>query len=168
MYKRQAHERIVYERLKLALQDRATATQTLLIPVSFAAQPQEVATAEAHADALSALGLEVTPLSGASLAVRSVPAPLVGCDVVELTRQVLADLADAPASGVVDQARHELLSSMACHGSVRANRRLSLPEMDALLRDMERTERADQCNHGRPTWRQISRRELDALFWRGR
>lgn len=163
-----AHERIVYERLKTALQDQATAAQPLLIPLSFAAQAPEVACAEAHADTLRSLGLELTPLSAASIAVRSVPASLVGCDAVELARAVLADLADAPASGVVDQARHALLSTMACHGAVRANRRLTLAEMDALLRDMERTERSDQCNHGRPTWRQISRRELDALFWRGR
>ena len=166
-----AHERIVYERLKTSLAGRADAaieSQPLLIPATFAATPHEIATAEAQADNLRALGLDVSPLSATVLAVRSQPAALVGGDVVELARSVLAELAQFDASSVIQRAQHEILSTMACHGAVRANRRLTLEEMNALLRDMERCDRADQCNHGRPTWRQITLRELDGLFWRGR
>jgi DNA mismatch repair protein MutL len=166
-----AHERIVYERLKSSLANRGGAaieSQPLLIPATFAATPQEIATAEAQADNLRALGLDVTPLSAAVLAVRSHPAALAGGDVVELARSVLAELAQFDASSVIERAQHEILSTMACHGAVRANRQLTLDEMNALLRDMERTDRIDQCNHGRPTWRQITLKELDGLFWRGR
>jgi len=166
-----AHERIVYERLKASLGNqlgRAIESQPLLIPATFAATPQEIATAEAQADNLRALGLDVSPLSAAVLAVRSHPAALAGGDVVELARSVLAELAQFDASSVIQRAQHEILSTMACHGAVRANRQLTLDEMNALLRDMERTDRADQCNHGRPTWRQITLKELDGLFWRGR
>ena len=174
-----AHERIVYERLKSAqasaLQADGSAanmaSQPLLIPATFAANPVELATAEAQADALAALGLDVAPLSPGVLAVRAAPAALPDADPVALARAVLADLADLGAvhtTRVVQRARDELLATMACHGAVRANRQLTLPEMNALLRDMERTDRADQCNHGRPTWRQITVRELDTLFLRGR
>ena len=163
-----AHERIVYERLKGELDGLAPATQPLLIPVVLAATAAEVATAESHGDALRALGLEITPLAAGALAVRSVPAALAGGDVAELARSVLAEIAQLGSSSALERARDRLLSSMACHGAVRANRQLTIDEMNALLRDMERTERADQCNHGRPTWRQISLRELDQLFWRGR
>jgi DNA mismatch repair protein MutL len=163
-----AHERIVYERLKLQADAAQIATQPLLVPATFAATPHEMATAQTHADTLLTLGLEITPLTASVLAVRSQPAALAGGDVVELARSVLAELAQVDASTVLRRARDELLASMACHGAVRANRRLSLDEMNALLRDMERTERADQCNHGRPTWRQVSVKELDALFLRGR
>ena len=166
-----AHERIVYERLKAAMAAGDGArleAQPLLIPATFAATPTEVATAEAHADTLRRLGVELSPLSPAVLAVRSRPAALAGADVVELARSVLAELAQYGASAAIERAQHEILSTMACHGAVRANRQLTLDEMNALLRDMERTERADQCNHGRPTWRQLTLRELDGLFWRGR
>jgi DNA mismatch repair protein MutL len=169
-----AHERIVYERLKQAAaqagdgQAAALPSQPLLLPVSFAATPTEVATAEAESAALLALGLDVAPLSASTLAVRSRPAALPDADLAELTRSVLADLAQVGASRVVQRARDELLATMACHGAVRANRRLTLAEMDALLRDMEATERSDTCNHGRPTWRQVSLKELDGLFLRGR
>jgi len=129
---------------------------------------ESIATAEAQADNLRTLGLDISPLSSSVLAVRSQPAALAGGDVVELARSVLAELAQFDASTVIQRAQHEILSTMACHGAVRANRQLTLDEMNALLRDMERTERADQCNHGRPTWRQIALKELDALFWRGR
>lgn len=166
-----AHERVVYERLKAALgRDQAARieSQPLLIPASFAATPTEIATAEAQADALERLGLDVAALSAGTLAVRARPAALAGADVVELARAVLAELARYDASRAIERAQHEILASMACHGAVRAHRRLTLEEMNALLRDMEATERADQCNHGRPTWRQVSLRELDALFLRGR
>lgn len=179
-----AHERIVYERLKTqwaAAQAKATSTETgkepgtsalpsqpLLIPATFAATPLEVATAEASVDTLQQLGLDIAPFSGKTLAVRAVPTSLAQGDAVELARSVLAELAQHDASTVIARAHNELLGSMACHGAVRANRHLTLEEMNALLRDMEATERSDQCNHGRPTWRQLSLRELDALFLRGR
>ena len=163
-----AHERIVYERLKASMGSASIESQPLLIPATFAATPHEIATAEAHADNLRALGLEVTPLSAAVLAIRSQPAALAGGDVVELARSVLAELAQFDASSVIQRARDQILSTMACHGAVRANRQLTLTEMNALLRDMEATDRIDQCNHGRPTWRQITLKELDGLFWRGR
>jgi DNA mismatch repair protein MutL len=163
-----AHERIVYERLKNAQSDAALSAQALLIPATFAATATEIATAEAQGPALAELGLDVAPLSPGVLAVRSRPAALPDADPVELARAVLADLAELEGSTVVQRARDELLATMACHGAVRANRQLTLVEMNALLRDMERTERADQCNHGRPTWRQVTLKELDALFLRGR
>ncbi|RST55198.1 DNA mismatch repair endonuclease MutL [Variovorax sp. MHTC-1] len=163
-----AHERIVYERLKTQLDGAAITSQPLLIPATFAATPQEVATAEACAAVLPALGLEITPFSPRTLAVRAVPGTLADGDPVELARSVLAELANHDASTVVQRAQNELLSTMACHGAVRANRRLTIDEMNGLLRQMEATERSDQCNHGRPTWRQVSIRELDSLFLRGR
>jgi len=166
-----AHERIVYERLKTQMDagDGASiASQPLLIPATFAASPQEVATAEASAQTLATLGLEITPFSPKTLAVRAVPTSLAQGDAVELARSVLAELAQHDASTVIQRAQNELLSTMACHGAVRANRKLTMDEMNALLRQMEATERSDQCNHGRPTWRQVSIKELDALFMRGR
>jgi DNA mismatch repair protein MutL len=164
-----AHERIVYERLKSQVDaEQRIASQPLLIPATFAATPEEVATAEEHADTLQQLGLEVMPFSPKTLAVRAVPTTLAQGDAVELARSVLAELAAHDASTVVQRARNEILATMACHGAVRANRRLTLDEMNALLRQMETTERSDQCNHGRPTWRQLSMKELDALFLRGR
>jgi DNA mismatch repair protein MutL len=163
-----AHERIVYERLKTQLDGAAITSQPLLIPATFAATPQEVATAEACAEVLPALGLEITAFSARTLAVRAVPGTLADGDPVELARSVLAELGQHDASTVVQRAQNELLSTMACHGAVRANRKLTIDEMNALLRQMEATERSDQCNHGRPTWRQLSIRELDTLFMRGR
>ncbi|MFM7001729.1 MAG: DNA mismatch repair endonuclease MutL, partial [Limnohabitans sp.] len=168
-----AHERIVYERLKNQLNSAdgegpRIASQPLLIPATFAANPTEVATAESCAEVLAQLGLEISPLSAKTLAVRAVPTSLAQGDAVELARSVLAELAQHDASTVVQRAQNEILATMACHGAVRANRRLTLDEMNALLRQMEETERSDQCNHGRPTWRQMSMRDLDALFLRGR
>jgi DNA mismatch repair protein MutL len=163
-----AHERIVYERLKQQLDAHQVASQPLLIPATFAATPAEVATAEDCGEALATLGLEVVPFSPRTLAVRAVPTTLAQGDPVELARSVLAELGQHDASTVVQRAQNELLATMACHGAVRANRRLTIDEMNALLRQMEVTERSDQCNHGRPTWRQMSMRELDGLFLRGR
>ena len=163
-----AHERIVYERLKTQFDTARIASQPLLIPATFAATAQEVATAEDCADTLSLLGLEITPFSPKTLAVRAVPTSLAAGDAVELARSVLAELAQHDASTVIQRAQNELLGTMACHGAVRANRRLTVDEMNALLRQMEATDRSDQCNHGRPTWRQVSLKELDSLFLRGR
>jgi DNA mismatch repair protein MutL len=164
-----AHERIVYERLKrAATHGGALPAQPLLIAHTFAASAAEIATAEAEQAALLELGLDVGVLSAATLAVRSRPAALPDADLAELTRSVLAELQEAGASRVVQRARDDILATMACHGAVRAHRRLTVEEMNALLREMEATERADTCNHGRPTWRQVTLKELDALFLRGR
>ncbi|MDZ7856577.1 MAG: DNA mismatch repair endonuclease MutL [Sphaerotilus sp.] len=169
-----AHERIVYEQLKARLgetqldAERTIDSQPLLIPATFSATPTEVAAAETHMPTLARLGLDVAPLSPGVLAVRAVPAALREADAVALARSVLAELSEHDASALVQRAHDEILATMACHGAVRANRRLTLEEMNALLRDMERTERADLCNHGRPTWRQVTIKELDTLFLRGR
>ena len=164
-----AHERIVYERLKSQVDSGARiASQPLLIPATFAATPQEVATSEESAEVLATLGMEVVPFSPKTLAVRAVPTTLAQGDPVELARSVLAELAAHDATTVVQRARNEILGTMACHGAVRANRKLTIDEMNALLRQMETTDRSDQCNHGRPTWRQLSMKELDGLFLRGR
>ena len=168
-----AHERIVYERLKSQINVAESAksslpSQPLLIPATFAATPLEVSTAQECADTLLQLGLDITAFSPKTLAVRAVPTTLAKGDAVELARSVLAELALHDASTVIQRAQNEILSTMACHGAVRANRKLTLDEMNALLRQMEETERSDQCNHGRSTWRQISIKELDALFMRGR
>ncbi len=164
-----AHERIVYEGLKRAASEaRALPAQPLLIPHTLTATAAEIATVEAQAAALLELGLDVGVLSATTLVVRSRPAALPDADLAELTRSVLAELQEDGASRVVQRARDDILATMACHGAVRANRRLTLEEMNALLREMETTERADTCNHGRPTWRQVTMKELDALFLRGR
>ena len=163
-----AHERIVYEQLKTQIDAQHVSSQPLLIPATFPASAQEVATAESCAEALQELGLEISTLSSKTLAVRAVPSTLAQGDAVALARSVLAELSQHDASTVVQRARNELLATMACHGAVRANRKLTIDEMNSLLRQMEMTERSDQCNHGRPTWRQLSMRELDALFLRGR
>ena len=170
-----AHERIVYERLKNQWTDaegkaqtHRIASQPLLIPATFACSDAEAATAEAHVDTRRALGLEISAFSPRTLAVRAVPTTLAQGDAVALARSVLSELEQHDASTVVQRAHNELLATMACHGAVRANRRLTLDEMNALLRDMERTERSDQCNHGRPTWRSVTIADLDKLFLRGR
>ena len=159
-----AHERIVYEQLKTQLAQQHLQSQALLIPASFAATPQEMACAQTHADTLTALGLSIEALTAQSLVVRTVPASLAKGDAVSLARAVLAELSQHDAHHVLQRAQDDVLAAMACHGAVRANRVLTLPEMNALLRQMEVTERADQCNHGRPTWRQLGMRDLDTLF----
>ncbi|MBK6402791.1 MAG: DNA mismatch repair endonuclease MutL [Rhodocyclaceae bacterium] len=163
-----AHERILYERLKNQIEAGPPPTQALLVPAVIEVNEKDVATAEEQAEALAALGFEVSVGGPRQLTLRAVPALLAGGDVGTLLRALLAELAEHPASRVVEARRNELLATMACHGAVRGRRTLTLPEMNALLREMEATDRADQCNHGRPTWRQVSLAEIDALFMRGR
>jgi DNA mismatch repair protein MutL len=162
-----AHERIIYEKLKAAHAERVP-VQPLLVPATFVAEPLEVATAEENVDALDALGFAMAPLGPATLAVRGIPAPLADADPAALARAVLHDIREFGGSQALASRRDELLSTMACHGAVRAHRGLAVPEMNALLREMEATERASQCNHGRPTWYQLTLSDLDRLFMRGR
>jgi len=163
-----AHERITYERLKSARDDSGIRSQPLLVPCSLAVSRREVSLAGEHADLFARLGLEVAAAGEEALVIRRVPIALHDADVEQLVRDVLADLIEYGSSGRIEAHLDEILSTMACHGSVRANRRLTVPEMNALLRDMEATERAGQCNHGRPTWVQLGLGELDRLFLRGR
>jgi DNA mismatch repair protein MutL len=163
-----AHERTTYEKLKGDLDRQKIPMQPLLVPAVFTADALDIATAEENREALRQIGFDVAPSSPTSLVVRAVPAALVDSDARELTSGVLRELRQYGASRVLTERRNELLSTMACHAAVRANRRLTLPEMNALLREMEATERSGQCNHGRPTWHQISIAELDRLFMRGR
>jgi DNA mismatch repair protein MutL len=163
-----AHERIVYERLKESLDASRVPMQPLLVPVVFSGEPLEISAAEEERETLLTLGFDVAPASPTTLIVRAVPMMLQDADARELARDVLRELNAFGASRVLTERRNEMLGTMACHAAVRANRRLTLAEMDALLRDMERTERSGQCNHGRPTWHQISMAELDRWFMRGR
>jgi DNA mismatch repair protein MutL len=162
-----AHERILYEQIKAAFDARSVASQPLLIPVVFAATGLEMACAEEAGEVLGEMGFELAPVSPTHLALRAVPAMLRNADGESLAREVLKDIHEFGVSGAMHARRNELLSTLACHGAVRANRRLTLPEMNALLRDIERTLRADQCNHGRPTWFQLTLSDLDKFFMRG-
>ncbi|MEM5364616.1 DNA mismatch repair endonuclease MutL [Paraburkholderia azotifigens] len=162
-----AHERILYEQFKNALADRAIAVQPLLIPVSMTADAVEIGVVEEERETLDALGFDLAVLSPTSIAIRAVPALLKDADLQALARAVLSDLQAYGGSRVLTERQHELLGTLACHHAVRANRRLTLDEMNALLRQMEATERADQCNHGRPTWYQLTLADLDRLFMRG-
>ncbi len=164
-----AHERIMYERLKLAMSEQAIATQPLLIPMSFYAEKVEVATLQSlqGSDTLQQLGFDMATLSPTTIAIRAVPSLLQDSDAVALARAVLRDLHTYGASRVLVERQNEVLGTMACHAAVRANRQLTITEMNALLRDMEATERSGQCNHGRPTWFQVSLPDLDKMFMRG-
>ena len=163
-----AHERIVYERMRRSLDAGELQRQAILVPAMFQADSVEVATAEEQQEALDRLGFEIGVASPTTLAVRAVPASLAGGDLPSLARSVLADLREFGATAALATRRDEILSTMACHAAVRANRILTVPEMNALLREMEETERAGSCNHGRPTWYQLSLSDLDRLFLRGR
>ncbi len=163
-----AHERIVYEKLKAAFDAQQMPAQPLLVPVSVAVDALDVATAEEEQDALRRLGFDLAPLSPTTLAVRAMPALLKTAHAEAAARDVLRELREYGASRALTERRNDLLATLACHSAVRANRQLTLPEMNAILRDMEQTERADQCNHGRPTWFQVTLAELDAMFMRGK
>ncbi len=163
-----AHERILYEKLKSALDSRAVATQKLLIPVTFHADRLDVATVEEHGATLHQLGFDIAAISPFALAVRAVPSMLSGGDIQALARALLRDVREFGATRVLTERQNELLATMACHGAVRANRALTAAEMNALLREMEETERSGSCSHGRPTWYQMTLADLDKLFMRGR
>jgi DNA mismatch repair protein MutL len=163
-----AHERIVYEKLKASLDEEQIASQPLLIPVSFRADAGVVATAESERDALRQLGFEIAPLAKDLLVIRAMPVMLKQSEAEAAANEVIGELREFGASRALTERRDELLASLACHGAIRANRVLGISEMNALLREMERTERSGQCNHGRPTWFQVTLAELDAMFMRGR
>lgn len=163
-----AHERIMYEGLKSALDDHKISSQQLLIPATLNVEPLDGVTADEHGETLKQLGFDIATLSPTTLVARAVPALLADGDIGELVRAVLREIREFGATRVLTDHRDELLSTMACHGAVRANRTLTIPEMNALLRKMEETERSGQCNHGRPTWFQLSLSDLDKLFMRGR
>ena len=162
-----AHERILYEQFKLALQSDSVQLQPLLIPVTLIADPVDIGTVEENGEVLAALGFDMAVLSPTTLAIRAIPALLANSDAQALARDILRDVREYGGSHVLTERRNELLGTLACHTAVRANRQLSIPEMNALLRQMEATDRADQCNHGRPTWVQLALSDLDKLFLRG-
>lgn len=162
-----AHERVVYEKLKCALDARVVPTQALLIPVTVTADERDVAAIGDHADALAGIGFDIHPIAANTVAVRAVPALLKDADPLALTRDLLREIREYGVTRLITERRNELLSTLACHGAVRANRKLTVPEMNALLREMEATERAGQCNHGRPTWFQLGMGDLDKWFRRG-
>ena len=163
-----AHERITYERLKKATDEAGVISQPLLIPLPVAVSEAESDAVEEYSEELKSLGFEVSRTSEESLIIRAIPALLARNNAEQLVRDVIADLVSYGSTSIIREQKDAILSTMACHGAVRANRRLSIPEMNALLRDMEETERSGQCNHGRPTWSELSISELDGLFLRGR
>lgn len=162
-----AHERIVYERLKVSFADQGVHAQPLLVPINIAVSQKEADIAEANAEYLAKLGLTLDRMAAESLVIRQVPSLLKEGNTEQLVRDVLSDLIAMGNSDRIEALQNQLLGTMACHGAVRANRQLTIPEMNGLLRDMEQTERSGQCNHGRPTWTQLDMNALDKLFMRG-
>ena len=162
-----AHERITYERLKQAREGEGISAQPLLVPTPMAVSEKEASCAEEYSDIFSALGFELDRTAPEALRIRQIPVMLANADAEQLVRDVLSDLIKHGSSTRIKEAMNEVLGTMACHGSIRANRKLTIPEMNTLLRDMEATERSGQCNHGRPTWMQLTMDELDKLFMRG-
>jgi len=163
-----AHERITYERLKTAFANEGIVSQPLLIPITVILNKKETKYAEQYQDIFKQLGIEIANLSPETIIIRQVPNLLRESDIEQLVRDVLADLIENNRSNRIQEYLNEILVTMACHGSVRANRRLTIPEMDALLRDIEKTERSGQCGHGRPTWLQVTLDELNKMFLRGK
>jgi DNA mismatch repair protein MutL len=163
-----AHERITYERLKAAQDGEGIRSQLMLVPLTLAVSEREAAAIEEHGERFADLGFDIARSGPQSITVRRIPVLLDGADVADLVRDVVADLAVHGDTRRIEESANELLATMACHGSVRAHRRLTIPEMNALLREMEATERSGQCNHGRPTWVQLGMAELDRFFLRGR
>ena len=162
-----AHERIVYESLKAAIDANRIPTQALLVPTTMTASELEVATVEENRDLLATLGFELAVIAPNAIAIRSIPSMLGNADAANLAHETLREIAEYGAGRVLTERRNEMLATMACHAAVRANRQLTIAEMNALLRDMEATERSGQCNHGRPTWFQVTLAELDRMFMRG-
>ena len=162
-----AHERLTYEHMKNAVAEDGIKAQPLLVPLAIAVSEAEADCAEAQQQQLGMLGFVVDRLGPETLSVRQIPVILKNANVEQLIRDVLSDLREHGSTDRIEAARDEMLSTMACHASVRANRQLTIPEMNSLLRDMERTERSGQCNHGRPTWHLVSVADLDKLFKRG-
>ncbi len=163
-----AHERVVYERFKTQWQDQQLISQPLLVPMAMTLEQSQIAVWQRHQSLFEKLGFELEELGPEQLKVTAVPALLAKSDLVQLINDMLADLAVTGQTQLVEESINRVLSTMACHGSVRANRQLTIAEMNALLREMEQTERSDQCNHGRPTWVQLSIQQLDGLFMRGK
>jgi DNA mismatch repair protein MutL len=163
-----AHERITYERMKRAVNENRLECQALLVPVTCKVSAPEAEAAEEFAPELERLGIGLVRRGPTEVQVTAVPTLLAGCDATALVHEILADFAGSAGGNRVEEARNEVLATLACHAAVRANRRLTLAEMNALLREMERTQRIDQCNHGRPTWMNVTLAELDAMFLRGR
>ena len=163
-----AHERIVYEKLKTALDLNQLASQPLIAPIAMALGERDMQLVADHRPFFEQLGFDLAAISPTEIAIRAGPAMLPSLDATAMLRELLDDLAEHGASRALTEKRDEILGTMACHGAVRANRQLAIPEMNALLRDMEATERSGQCNHGRPTWYQFALHDLDKLFMRGR
>ncbi len=162
-----AHERIVYESLKSAMDSDRIPTQALLIPTTMTASELEVATVEENRELLDTLGFEAAVIAPNAIAIRAIPSLLGNADAAQLAHETLREIAEYGAGRVLTERRNEMLATMACHAAVRANRQLTIAEMNALLRDMEATERSGQCNHGRPTWFQVTLADLDRMFMRG-